>query len=330
MVLGDPCGIGPEVSAKLLASETSGRRAELLLIGDYWVFEQGQRAAGTSNTLQRVCSADEADFSSGAPVFLDCPSMEPEELRVGEAQAPAGRCVLACLGRAIELAREDAVDAILFAPLNKQAMHLAGYGYEDEMHWFADELGYEGPFTEFNVLDRLWTSRVTSHVPLSRVAAMITEDRIVETVALIDAGQRDAGIESPRIAVAGLNPHAGDGGIFGREEIDIIAPAVERARARGIRVQGPFPSDTVFLRARDGDYDAVVTMYHDQGQIAMKLMGFERGVTVLGGLPVPIATPAHGSAFDIAGQGVARADAMEQAFRIACRMGERRRVSRPS
>ena len=155
---------------------------------------------------------------------------------------------------------------------------------------------------------------------------MITADRIVETVQLVQAGQRNAGIDTPRIAVAGLNPHAGDGGIFGREEIDIIAPAVERARAEGIRVDGPFPSDTVFVKARNGEYDAVVTMYHDQGQIAMKLMGFDRGVTVLGGLPIPVATPAHGTAFDIAGRGVAKADAIRQAFRIACSMAERRRA----
>jgi 4-hydroxythreonine-4-phosphate dehydrogenase len=160
-------------------------------------------------------------------------------------------------------------------------------------------------------------------VPLRAVADLITQESVIDAIRLAHDTLRAGGNPHPRIGVAGLNPHAGDGGIFGREEIDVIEPAVERAKAQQIAVEGPYPSDTVFLRARDGAFDAVVTMYHDQGQIAMKLMGFERGITIQGGLPVPIVTPAHGSAFDIAGQGIARVDGLSEAYRAACRMAHR-------
>jgi 4-hydroxythreonine-4-phosphate dehydrogenase len=136
-------------------------------------------------------------------------------------------------------------------------------------------------------------------------------------------------VTAPRLAVAALNPHGGEGGLFGREEIDAIAPAIQQARLDGIDAQGPFPADTIFLRARAGTFDAVVSMYHDQGQIAMKLMGFERGVTVQGGLPIPITTPAHGTAFDIAGRGVANPEALRQAFLLACRMAANRKAEWP-
>jgi 4-hydroxythreonine-4-phosphate dehydrogenase len=160
-------------------------------------------------------------------------------------------------------------------------------------------------------------------VPLKDVSALITVDKVAEGVALLYTGLRTAGLATPRIAVCGLNPHNGDGGAFGREEIEVIGPGVELARSRGFPADGPFPADTAFVRAirTDGQgYDGVLTMYHDQGQIAMKLMGFERGVTVPGGLPMPIATPAHGTAYDIAGRGIANQGAMANAFALACRM----------
>jgi 4-hydroxythreonine-4-phosphate dehydrogenase len=202
-------------------------------------------------------------------------------------------------------------------------MRMAYPAYDDEIRSVNDVLGEEYLASEFNVLDRLWNARVTSHVPLSQVAARITLERLDRALRLADACMRSAGFERPRIGVAALNPHAGDGGNFGREEINVIAPAVERAQAAGIAAEGPFPSDTVFLRARAGQFDAVLTMYQDQGQIAMKLRGFERGVTMLGGYPFPICTPAHGTAYDIAGRGVANVGAAREALLLAIRMAER-------
>jgi 4-hydroxythreonine-4-phosphate dehydrogenase len=175
-------------------------------------------------------------------------------------------------------------------------------------------------------LDRLWNARVTSHISLAEVAPRITRQGVLRGLELTDHSMRNAGFDRPRIAVAGLNPHAGDGGNFGREEIDIIAPAVEQARSEGVAAEGPFPADTVFLRAKGGAFDAVLTMYHDQGQIAMKLMGFDRGVTLLGGFDFPICTPAHGTAYDIAGQGVAGIGATRAAVLLAADMAQKKRA----
>jgi 4-hydroxythreonine-4-phosphate dehydrogenase len=180
--------------------------------------------------------------------------------------------------------------------------------------------GLQTPASEFNVLDRLWNARVTSHIALRDVASRLSVERIHRALKLTDQCMRRAGFAQPRIAVAGLNPHAGDGGNFGREEIDVIAPAVAAGRREGMAAEGPFPADTVFLRAKNGTFDAVLTMYHDQGQIAMKLMGFDRGVTLLGGFPFPICTPAHGTAYDIAGRGIASIGASRAALLLAAEM----------
>ena len=169
------------------------------------------------------------------------------------------------------------VDAISFAPLNKFAMKLGGLKHEDELHHFAEHLGVTGYFCEFNTLRGLWTSRISSHVPLKDVPKYIEKQRIVDATTLIYRSLQANGIAQPSVAVAGFNPHNGDGGTCGREEIDIIAPAVAELNAQGMPVVGPFPADTIFLRARDGEFDAIVTMYHDQGQIAIKLMGFSAG-----------------------------------------------------
>ncbi|WP_328590310.1 4-hydroxythreonine-4-phosphate dehydrogenase PdxA [Veronia nyctiphanis] len=162
---------------------------------------------------------------------------------------------------------------------------------------------------------------MSSHIPLKDVKELVTQPRIVEAGKLIYQSLQKTGIERPKVAVAALNPHGGDGGVCGREEIDIIKPAVDELNERGYPVAGPFPADTVFLKVRDGEFDAVVTMYHDQGQIAIKLLGFEKGVTVQGGLPVVITTPAHGTAFDIAGQNKANVNATLNAYNLACVMG---------
>ena len=204
-------------------------------------------------------------------------------------------------------------------------MKLAAGRYDDEMGFINSVLGIAPVASEFNVLDTLWNARVTSHVPLSAVAGLITRERVLRGIQLTHDNLRASGFARPRIAVAGLNPHAGDGGNFGHEDDHEIRPAVEDAQARQIDADGPFSPDTVFLRATKGAYDAVLTMYHDQGQIAMKLIGFDRGVTLLGGYPFPICTPAHGSAYDIAGKGVANLGASRAAALLAARMASARR-----
>jgi 4-hydroxythreonine-4-phosphate dehydrogenase len=326
--MGDPSGIGPELAAKLLAEPRTHAQAAIALIGEPWVLERGQATAGTHTPVDVVDDEASLVLAQDAPTLLRLGAVRPEEIRPGQATEAGGRAALGALRKALDLALDGTLDAIHFAPLNKQALHMAGMGTEDELQWLAAEIGHQGPCGEINVLDRLWTTRVTSHVALRDVAALITIENVMRAIELADGALRAAGNATPSIGVAGLNPHAGDGGIFGREEIDVIAPAVERVREIGIDAEGPLPADTIFVRAREGLYDAVVTMYHDQGQIAMKLMGFDRGVTVLGGLPVPIATPAHGTAFDIVGQGIASLNATRRAFEIAVTMGARRAAER--
>jgi 4-hydroxythreonine-4-phosphate dehydrogenase len=319
VIPGDPSGIGPELVAKLLA-EACAAEADILLIGDRHVFERGQAQAGAAHEMTEI-DARTADFTGVAPFALHpIESIAPEAVRVGENGVESGRATLAALDEALALAQEGVIDAIVFGPFNKASMHMAGLGHADELHYMAEKLGVTGYVSELNTLDGMWTSRVTSHIALREVGDAISGARIKEATRLIDRTLRSAGYARPRIGVAALNPHAGDGGNFGREEIDVIEPAVRELARMQMAVDGPWPSDTVFLKVTRGELDAVVTMYHDQGQIALKLLGFDRGVTVQGGLPIPVATPAHGTAFDIAGKGEADVGAMRAAFDVACRM----------
>jgi len=295
LLAGDPTGIGPEVAGKLLTEPETHASAEIVLIGDGELFPPGCELA-----------------------ILEVPL--PSHPGLGHVDRDAGAFTLATLRRAALAIQAGEIDALVYAPLNKQAMKLAGLAQEDEMHFLAHELAFKGLCSEINVAPNLWTTRVTSHVPLREVADLIDEQGVYNAIGLLDRIMRAPHKTPPRIAVAGLNPHAGEGGLLGYEEIRIIGPAVARAQSEGIQVSGPYPADTLFIAARRGDFDAVVTMYHDQGQIAMKLMGFEKGVTLHGGLPAPVATPAHGTAFDIAGKGIANPGPIREAFRLVLRL----------
>jgi len=326
MVLGDPAGIGPELIARLLGQPQVRAQAQVILIADEAETRRGMDIAGVAFPYRKVRSLESLAFSDDTPLLYDFRGSTTGEFARCEASVMGGRYCLDTLELALGLTREGATDAVLFGPLNKTSLHMAGMAHNDELHWFAERLDFHGPFCEFNVLDNLWTSRVTSHVALAEVPGLLDQASVLEAIQLIDQALRRNGLARPRIGVCGLNPHNGDNGSFGREELDIIGPAVRTAQALGIAADGPYPGDTIFLKVQ-GDasvFDAVVTMYHDQGQIAIKLMGFSRGVTVQGGLPIPITTPAHGTAFDIAGQGRANAGAIHQAFDIACRMGAHR------
>lgn len=320
VLFGDPSGIGPELMVKLLADPAACEGANLLLIGDRNVLRRGEAVAGKTLELNVVDSIETATFVPGRPSFLPVQVIADAEIQPGKVTQASGNYAFSLLGRAAAAAMAGHIDGILFAPLNKAAMRLGGLVHEDEQRYLQHVFGVDGFVCEFNVTGPLWTSRVTSHIPLSEVARSITRDGVCDAVAIIDRSLKAAGVPSPRIGVAALNPHAGDSGTIGREEIDIIAPAVESMKARGVDARGPLPSDTVFIAARKGAFDAVVSMYHDQGQIAMKLIGFEGGVTVLGGLPVPVTTCASGTAFDIVGQGIANVDGLKNALAINKRM----------
>jgi 4-hydroxythreonine-4-phosphate dehydrogenase len=316
IMLGDRNGIGPELVGKLLAEREATLGAEITVVADPAVFERGIAVAnrGLPRDLR--------------PRFIERRAAGKEPIGTGKVSAAAGAEVLDHLGFMLELFQEGEIDGIVFAPLNKQAMRQGGLPEGDELDFVVERLGFSGNCGELNVLGNLWTSRVTSHVALKDVAPLITKPRVLDAIHLAHETLSAAGVARPRLAVAGLNPHAGDGGTFGDEEIKEIGPAIAAAKAAGIDATGPYPSDTVFVGAKDGRFDAVVTMYHDQGQVAMKLMGFGRGVTVLGGIPAPIATAGHGTAYDIVGQGVAKPDGLIEAFRICRAMASARRAAR--
>jgi len=301
---GDPAGIGPELVAKLLSDSGWQQHAHVILIAQ----------EGALQVPEGVTWLDWA--GRHAPVF---PS--------GVANADNGRFMLQALAQGVDLVMSGQADAFCFAPLNKSALRQGGMTQEDELRWFAEHMDYTGVCGELNVLKNLWTSRVTSHVALHEVSSLLSPGKVADAIRMISQALSASGVAQPRVAVCGLNPHNGDNGNYGDEEGRIIEPGVHQAAAWGFAADGPFPADTVFVRAirPEGGYDGVVTMYHDQGQIAMKLMGFEQGVTVHGGLPCPITTPAHGTAYDIVGRGIANPQAMRNAFELAARMATHHR-----
>ena len=325
LMLGDCTGIGPEQCARVLADRRLADVARLLVIGDVRVLEQGTRDADVDLAYEVVSAPEQIDDVRDAVAIIDLANCDPGTIKRGALSAESGRVAGETLATMIELALAGRIDGICFAPLNKAALHAGGWKFNDEHQMFAHLTRHHGFFGEMNVLDNLWMSRVTSHVALRTAIDQITAERIDDALTLADRTMRGAGIPAPRIAVCALNPHGGENGLFGREEIEVIAPAVALAAARGIACKGPFPSDTVFLKAFGGEFDGVLSMYHDQGQIATKLKGFNRGVTVTAGLGTVFTTPAHGTAFDIVGKGVATTGALEQAVRLNARLAASRR-----
>lgn len=325
LVPGDCTGIGPEQTARILSDGRMADVARLVVVGDRRVVERGARQAGVTLAFAEVDSPSRARFDRGVIPVVDLKNTDPDVLPTGEMSPEAGRLTGETLARAVDFAKAGEVDAISFAPLNKQAMYKGGWKFPDEHKMFAHLLAHVGPFSEMNVLEGQWMTRVTSHVSLREAIDQIGFDSICRALRLADATMRHAGIAKPRIAVAALNPHAGEGGLFGREEIEIIAPAVKAMQAEGIDCKGPYPSDTVYLKAFAGEFDSVTAMYHDQGQIATKLKGFNKGVTVTAGLAAVFTTPAHGTAYDIVGKGIADVGAFESAISLAAMLAGRQK-----
>lgn len=325
LVQGDPAGIGPELLVKFLASEAAKEaRASFIIIGDPAVLRAAQaRLSCELNQVRFVDTTEQCDFAAGEIYHLNIDAPGIGDSQPGTLSAACGRACLTWLEKSYELARDRKIDGICFLPFNKQAMHLAGSAFTDELSFARSYFNLSMRPSEFNVADGMWNGRVTSHVPMKEVSGLLTVERILESIELTDRTLKLAGFAQPRIVVAAYNPHAGDGGLLGDEEIRVIRPAVEVAREKQISAVGPLPADTLWLKVRDGAYDAVVTMYHDQGQIAIKLMGFDRGVSVLAGLPIPITTPAHGTAFDIAGKGVANSVPTVNAIKMVVEMAMR-------
>ena len=324
LMLGDVTGIGPEISVKLLASGMPHSVARVVVIGDARVFESGCRDAGIRLAFETFDNIDAIEFNGDAIPLIDLANVDPAKYPRGVSSDESGRLCGDTLKHMIELADAGKIDGICFAPLNKGAMNRGGWKYPDEHQMFAALTKHQGFFGEMNVIKEFSTFRVTSHIALKEAVNLITPERITAAIRLADQSLRAAGIAQPRIGVAALNPHCGENGLFGDEEITVIRPTVDAVRASGVNCTGPISSDVIFLKALKSEFDGVVMMYHDQGQIATKLLGFNKGVTVTAGLKTVFTTPAHGTAYDIAGKGVADTGALEQALRIAARMAAAR------
>jgi len=295
---GDPAGVGPEVTVKALAQPEVRELAQLIVAGDPAQLAQVARDLGLP-APERVEPAG------------DAAGVEP-----GRLSAAGGHAAVAAVRRAVELVRSGAASALVTGPINKEALRLAGYPWPGHTEMLAELCGVP-EVRMLLVSERLRVCHVTTHRSLRRAIEAVTRERVLETIRMTRAGAGRLGFATPRIAVAGLNPHAGEGGLFGDEEIREIAPAVEDARRDGIDASGPWPADTLFWRAAGGEFDFVVAMYHDQGHVPVKLAGFDEGVNVTLGLPFLRTSVDHGTAFDIAGQGRARWQSMAAAIRVA-------------
>ncbi|HET9403223.1 MAG TPA: 4-hydroxythreonine-4-phosphate dehydrogenase PdxA [Burkholderiales bacterium] len=328
LMLGDATGIGPEISAKLLASGVTAGLANVVVVGDKRVLDLGIRNAGVALAYRVVPSIDAIRWPAETLPVIDLGNIDPARFPQGVSSAESGKLTGDTLKFMIDLAMAGQLDGICFAPLNKGAMHQGGWKFNDEHQMFAKLTGHSGFFGEMNVIREFSTFRVTSHVALREAVNMISAERIESAIRLADDTLRSAGHAKPRLGIAALNPHNGENGLFGDEEIRIIRPTVERLRAAGVNCTGPISSDAIFIKARNGEFDGVVMMYHDQGQIATKLLGFNKGVTVTAGLQTVFTTPAHGTAYDIVGKGKAERGAMEHAFTLAAKMAASRLAAR--
>lgn len=314
--LGDAGGIGPELVARSLADPALTKGVVRLIVGPRTLFDAGCEIAGVTPDIPVFDGVDSA-IASGAPIALvDHNPTGFSGVPLGAASCEAGELDLALGRHAADLYRAGMIDGFVFAPVNKLSLKKGGSDFEGYKAYIADYLGETATAAEINTIGSLWTTRVSSHVSIAEVPALVTRENVLQIIRYFDRELRRFGYEAPRIAVSGLNPHNGDGGMFGREEIDAIGPAVEEARAERIDASGPYPPDTIFLTVREEGYLGVVSMYHDQCQIATKLLGFDEGVTYFGGLPFPITTPAHGTAYDIAGHGKASPTPINNALKL--------------
>ena len=318
LLLGDPSGIGPELVSKLLSDELTNS-ANIVVIGEKNILEAGNEISGKSSDLNFVEKFEQINFEKGNKFFLDISKGKNHNYKLSECSKESGKSVLEALDLALQLSKEDKIQAINFGPFNKTSLKLGGNKYSDELHLMAERLDVKNFFCEFNVIDNFWTARVTSHIPIREVPDQIKKEKIIKPIKLINDTMKLNGIKEPRVAVQALNPH----GEFGTEEKDEIIPAIEEAKKMGIKAEGPLPCDTSFITAyKNKNHDCIVGMYHDALQSGLKAFGFDRGVTVQGGLPVPITTPAHGTAFDIAGKNKANLEPTLNSFKIALTMAE--------
>lgn len=333
--MGDPASIGPEIAIKALLNKSVYDNCKPLLVGDAVVFEAIIKRLNLNAAINMIENVSEAQFKFGVIDVFDLHNIEISQFNFGEISAMAGEAAFQSVKKVIELALAGEIDATVTGPINKKSINEAGHHYAGHTEIYADLTGTR-KYAMLLVEDNLKVIHVSTHVSLRQACDLVKKDRILEVVELLYNGLLSLGETNLKIGIAGLNPHAGDSGLFGTEEELEIIPAVEEARRRGYEVDGPVPPDTLFAKAATGAYGGVVAMYHDQGHIPFKLTGFQwdavkqqmksvKGVNITMGLPIIRTSVDHGTAFEIAGKGVASADAMVLAIESAVQLSKYRK-----
>lgn len=334
ITMGDPAGIGPEIAAKTFADREIYARCRPLLVGNSRIMDKVKTLTGINLVIHSISDVSKAKFEPGVIDVFDIEAEGIEKIKFGEVSSVAGDLAFRAVKTAIELAMQKKVDATVTGPIHKEAINNAGHhfsGHTEIYAHFTNTLKYAMLLVDENIK----VIHVTTHVSLRKACDLIKTDRILDVIRLMDDGLKRLGIPSPRIGVAGLNPHSSDGGLFGDEEANEILPAVELAKKQGIKADGPVPADTLFALANGGKFDGCVAMYHDQGHIPFKLLGFNwdqekktmksvRGVNITLGLPIIRTSVDHGTAFEIAGKGLASPDALIHAIAYAVKLAKNR------
>ena len=330
ITMGDPAGIGPEIAAKALAKKRISMLCQPLIIGDAKVMEQAIKIVGLNLALKPINNVDKADFKYGIINVYDLNNVELKQLKYGKVSAMTGNAAFQSVKKAIELALQKEIDGTVTGPIHKESIHQAGYPFSGHTEIYAHFTKTE-KYAMMLVQGNLRVVHVTTHVALRQVCNLIKKKRILDVIILANEACKRLGFQAAKIGVAGLNPHAGDGGLFGREEEKEIVPAIKAARSLGINADGPIPADTLFPKVKGGQFDIAVAMYHDQGHIPLKLAGFiwdeqtkkwksVSGVNITLGLPIIRTSVDHGTAFDQAGKGIALEDSLVQAIEYATKM----------
>lgn len=330
VTMGDPAGIGPEIAAKAFNEISVYEKCCPVLVGNAQCMEEAVKLTGLKLRINVVEQVSEAAFQYGIMDVIDIPSDHLSEIKQGKISAPAGDLAFKGVYKVIELAMKGDVDGTVTGPIHKEAINLAGHRFSGHTEIYAHFTGTK-KYTMLLADENIKVTHVSTHVSLRKACDLVTRKRVLDVIQLTREGLKRIGIRNPRIGVAGLNPHAGDGGLFGREEIEEIFPAIQDARKEGIHAEGPFPPDTLFALANGGSFDGCVAMYHDQGHIPFKLVGFiwdkntgamksVKGVNITLGLPIVRTSVDHGTAFEIAGKGIASPDALLYAIDYAVKL----------
>lgn len=314
--MGDPAGIGPEITVKSFLNSEVLEAANSIVVGDKKIIDKALEITGTDLQVNVIKEVEEADFSGNAINLIDLKNIDTDTFKFGEVQKQCGKAAFEYIEHAIKLAMDGKVDAMATTPINKESLKAAEVPFIGHTEMLEELTNSHDPLTMFQVRS-LRIFFLTRHLSVKAAIDQMTAERVHDYIKRSYDALIKLGVEEPKLAVAGLNPHSGEGGLFGNEEIDEITPGIKRAQADGYEVTGPVPADSVFFQALNGRYDAVISLYHDQGHIAAKMTDFHKTISITNGLPFLRSSVDHGTAFDIAGQNIASSESMEECIKLA-------------